>query len=140
VLAIKASGMCGSDLNHYRGKGNPAVIAGHEPCGVVAAVGDGVSADFAPIGARVMNHHYKVCGHCKHCRAGWSQLCHEWALLGVSKMMSPKTAGDWRGRPSTREHREEECKSREIKPLDQKSRATTKLQVHVTWVQIPPSI
>ena len=81
ILAIKASGMCGSDLRHYRapassksGSGGP-VIAGHEPCGVVAAVGAGVPADFAPIGARVMNHHYKGCGRCKHCRVGWSQLC-----------------------------------------------------------------
>jgi threonine dehydrogenase-like Zn-dependent dehydrogenase len=81
ILAIKASGMCGSDLRHYRapassksGSGGP-VIAGHEPCGVVAAVGAGVPADFAPVGARVMNHHYKGCGRCKHCRVGWSQLC-----------------------------------------------------------------
>jgi len=56
------------------GSGGP-VVAGHEPCGVVAAVGAGVPADFAPIGARVMNHHYKGCGRCKHCRVGWSQLC-----------------------------------------------------------------
>src|SRR3982074_32855 len=85
VLAIKASGMCGSDLHPYRAVGNAAaslgpgsaghVIAGHEPCGVVAAVGAGVPADFAPVGARVMNHHYKGCGRCKHCRVGWSQLC-----------------------------------------------------------------
>ena len=85
VLAIKASGMCGSDLHPYRAVGNAAaalglgaggpVIAGHEPCGVVAAVGAGVAADFAPVGARVMNHHYKGCGRCKHCRVGWSQLC-----------------------------------------------------------------
>ena len=74
--------MCGSDLRHYRAavaaasgwRGGP-VIAGHEPCGVVAAVGAGVPADFAPVGARVMNHHYKGCGRCKHCRVGWSQLC-----------------------------------------------------------------
>src|SRR5256885_2771546 len=51
------------------------VIAGHEPCGVVAARGPGVSEDEAPTGARVMNHHYKGCGRCKHCRVGWSQLC-----------------------------------------------------------------
>src|SRR5438128_12391462 len=85
VIAIKASGMCGSDLHPYRAVGNAAaalglgsggpVIAGHEPCGVVAAVGAGVPADFAPVGARVMNHHYKGCGRCKHCRVGWSQLC-----------------------------------------------------------------
>jgi len=53
VLEIKASGMCGSDLKFYRaapgeaakllGLGSTgAVIAGHEPCGVVTAVGKGV--------------------------------------------------------------------------------------------------
>ena len=88
VLAMKASGMCGSDLHAYRasrsgdaaaslglGGGGGPVIAGHEPCGVVAARGAGVPETLAPIGARVMNHHYKGCGACKHCRAGWSQLC-----------------------------------------------------------------
>ena len=83
VIAIKASGMCGSDLHPYRARGNAAaalgfagggpVIAGHEPCGVVAAVGAGVS-DLA-VGQRVMNHHYAGCGRCAHCRQGWSQLC-----------------------------------------------------------------
>ncbi len=86
VLMIKASGMCGSDLHPYRAAGNAAaalglggsgepVIAGHEPCGVVAERGPGVSAEEAPTGQRVMNHHYKGCGLCKHCRVGWSQLC-----------------------------------------------------------------
>jgi threonine dehydrogenase-like Zn-dependent dehydrogenase len=80
VLAIKASGMCGSDLRHYRAaspisRSAGPVIAGHEPCGVVAEVGAGVPAEFASVGARVMNHHYKGCGRCRHCRVGWSQLC-----------------------------------------------------------------
>jgi threonine dehydrogenase-like Zn-dependent dehydrogenase len=88
VLAIKASGMCGSDLHPYRaprtggaaaslglgGSGGP-FIGGHEPCGVVVARGAGVSEADAPTGARVMNHHYKGCGHCMQCRVGWSQLC-----------------------------------------------------------------
>ncbi|HMB88376.1 MAG TPA: alcohol dehydrogenase catalytic domain-containing protein, partial [Methylomirabilota bacterium] len=86
VLEIKASGMCGSDLKFYRAAGNEAaslglggsgkqVIAGHEPCGVIAAVGLGVSETEARVGQRVMNHHYTGCGRCKHCRVGWSQLC-----------------------------------------------------------------
>jgi threonine dehydrogenase-like Zn-dependent dehydrogenase len=88
VLAMKASGMCGSDLHAYRasrlgnvaaslglGGGAGPVIAGHEPCGVVAERGPGVPEAAAPIGRRVMNHHYKGCGHCRHCRTGWSQLC-----------------------------------------------------------------
>src|SRR2546421_4068922 len=87
VIAMKASGMCGSDLKFYRsppgeaqkalGLGDQAepFIAGHEPCGVVAARGPGVSEGEAPVGQRVMDHHYSGCGVCKHCRVGWSQLC-----------------------------------------------------------------
>jgi threonine dehydrogenase-like Zn-dependent dehydrogenase len=87
VLQMKASGMCGSDLKYYRaprgggasslgfgGSGEP-VIAGHEPCGVVAEVGPGVPKELASPGMRVMCHHYKGCGVCNHCRVGWSQLC-----------------------------------------------------------------
>ena len=55
VIEMKASGMCGSDLKFYRsapgeaqaalGLGNlqEPFIGGHEPCGVVAARGPGVS-------------------------------------------------------------------------------------------------
>src|SRR5215471_15451191 len=86
VVAMKASGMCGSDLHPYRAAGNAAqalglggsggpVIGGHEPCGVVDAVGPGVSASDAKVGQRVMIHHYWGCGQCKYCRVGWSQLC-----------------------------------------------------------------
>jgi threonine dehydrogenase-like Zn-dependent dehydrogenase len=88
VLEMKASGMCGSDLKTYRlakgavkANGLPAptepVIAGHEPCGVVAAIGPGVSAREARIGQRVMVHHYIGCTTCGHCRTGWAQLCQE---------------------------------------------------------------
>jgi len=69
VVEIKASGMCGSDLKFYRAVGSETaalglgklegpVIAGHEPCGVVAAVGSKVDEQAARIGARVMVHHY----------------------------------------------------------------------------------
>ena len=82
--------MCGSDLKFYRasareggtsalglgGDGGP-VIAGHEPCGVVAEVGLGVTEAEARIGQRVMDHHYSGCGVCNDCRSGWSQLCGE---------------------------------------------------------------
>src|SRR5881296_3875187 len=88
VVAMKASGMCGSDLHPYRAAGNAAaalglggghgpVVAGHEPCGVIAERGPGVSEADAPTGQRVMVHHYKGCGRCKHCRVGWAQLCRQ---------------------------------------------------------------
>src|SRR3954469_7527188 len=86
VLEMKASGMCGSDLKQYRrqrgvrqnnGLATPEgpTIAGHEPCGVVAAIGPGVDPRLAREGARVMVHHYQGCTTCNHCRTGWQQLC-----------------------------------------------------------------
>lgn len=82
VIEIKASGMCGSDLHHYRGpKKDTLNIAGHEPCGVIAAVGTGVPEALAKVGDRVMDHHYSGCGVCKHCASGWSQMCLDGAIV-----------------------------------------------------------
>jgi len=82
ILEIKASGMCGTDLRAYRnGKpGQENSIAGHEPCGVVVEIGNGVSDREAKIGDRVMVHHYDGCGVCRHCRTGWTQLCEEGSI------------------------------------------------------------
>ena len=87
VLEIKASGMCGSDLKFYRAVGGPAslgfkagsgpTIAGHEPCGVVIAVGTNVAKKQAWVGMRAMQHHYRGCGVCPQCSTGWMQLCDE---------------------------------------------------------------
>jgi threonine dehydrogenase-like Zn-dependent dehydrogenase len=89
VLEIKASGLCGSDLKFYRagkdfsfealGHKPPEgpVIAGHEPCGVIAAVGRDVPARNWRPGDRVMVHHYSGCNVCPHCRTGWTQMCVE---------------------------------------------------------------
>ena len=81
VVEIKASGMCGSDLHPYRAPHDPGTplskrfIGGHEPAGVVVAVGAGVPAHVARQGDRVMVHHYHGCSVCSHCRTGWPQLC-----------------------------------------------------------------
>jgi threonine dehydrogenase-like Zn-dependent dehydrogenase len=91
VVAIMASGMCGSDLHRYRASGSqPAmgiraaagpVIGGHEPCGIVAEIGPNVSPSLAQQGARVMVHHYAGCGVCRHCRAGWTQMCEQGSVV-----------------------------------------------------------
>ncbi len=80
VVAIRASGMCGSDLKYYRSPSNDTyasgnIIAGHEPAGVVHAVGPGVPEIMATVGDRVMVHHYIGCGACAQCRSGWTQMC-----------------------------------------------------------------
>ncbi len=79
LLKMRSSGMCGSDLHRYRATlppeelERPPVRPGHEPCGEVAAIGDGVQG--LRIGDRIMQHHYEGCRECGFCRTGWSQLC-----------------------------------------------------------------
>jgi threonine dehydrogenase-like Zn-dependent dehydrogenase len=83
LLEMKASALCGSDLRAiYRPKDQgvgpeayQGVIAGHEPCGVIAQVGSGVSK--FKVGDRVVAYHIVGCGHCNHCRAGWMINCHD---------------------------------------------------------------
>ena len=78
VVRMRASGLCGSDLPPFRSSPgspwhDPSIIRGHEPCGVVAAIGLG--ARNCDVGDRVMVHHYRGCGSCEHCLTGWTQLC-----------------------------------------------------------------
>jgi (R,R)-butanediol dehydrogenase/meso-butanediol dehydrogenase/diacetyl reductase len=79
VVALRASGLCGSDLKAYRtcssrtGASATAVVPGHEPCGVVVELGP--QAAGVAVGDRVMVHHYAGCGECEMCRLGYTQMC-----------------------------------------------------------------
>lgn len=81
LIEMKASALCGSDLRAiYRpkdqGHGPEAyqgVIAGHEPCGIVAAVGP--DCHRFKVGDRVVVYHISGCGLCADCRAGWMISC-----------------------------------------------------------------
>jgi (R,R)-butanediol dehydrogenase / meso-butanediol dehydrogenase / diacetyl reductase len=78
VVRLRASGLCGTDLHRYRATAAERApfldkIYGHEPSGVVAAVGAGVTD--LHIGDRVSVYHYRGCGHCKYCRAGYIHWC-----------------------------------------------------------------
>ena len=88
VIAMRASGICGSDLHLYRTPAHelrqrPAVVCGHEPCGVVVERGAGVTAPQAPLGQRVMIHHYRGCGTCWLCRMGYTQMCAGAEVMGT---------------------------------------------------------
>lgn len=84
VIRTGASGICGSDLSYiYRGykthkglDGAPAykgVIAGHEPCGRIVAVGEGVRR--FRVDDDVIVYHIHGCGACRNCRAGYAISC-----------------------------------------------------------------
>ena len=75
LIRMKATGICGSDLHVYRRQeGREDRIPGHEPSGVIEAIGEGVER--IKVGDRVCINHYLGCGHCVHCAAGYFQWCH----------------------------------------------------------------
>lgn len=73
VVQMKAAGICGSDLHFFRPQQSPTVIQGHEPAGVVSAVGQGVRN--VRVGERVCVYHWTGCGECALCTAGLYQQC-----------------------------------------------------------------
>src|SRR3954449_12263832 len=80
LLAMKASSICGSDIRaiyrEHLGQGPEAyqgVIAGHEPCGQVVAVGPGCRR--LTEGDRVVVYHIAGCGVCAECRHGYMISC-----------------------------------------------------------------
>jgi len=78
VIKMKVAAICGSDLHHYRRVPRPGEIeyvSGHEPCGIIDSVGEGVT-HVVP-GQRVALYHYEGCGYCKYCAAGLFHHCAE---------------------------------------------------------------
>ena len=80
LLRIKASTICGSDIrciyHEHLGRGAEGyqgVIAGHEPCGQVVAVGPGCRQYRE--GDRAIVYHISGCGLCADCRRGYMISC-----------------------------------------------------------------
>jgi L-iditol 2-dehydrogenase len=84
VVAVKAVGVCGSDVHGYTGSTGRRIapmIMGHEFTGVVAAVGAGVTG--RQTGDRVVVQPLITCGQCANCRAGMSNVCTNRRGLGM---------------------------------------------------------
>lgn len=80
LVKMKASSICGSDIRaiyrEHLGHGPEAyqnVIAGHEPCGQIVAVGPGCKR--FQTGDRVILYHISGCGVCHDCREGYMISC-----------------------------------------------------------------
>ena len=78
VVRVRAALTDGTDLKTYR-RGHPKMPMptrfGHEFCGDVAAVGDGVEGFAA--GDAVMCVHTAPCGECFWCRSAQEELCEQ---------------------------------------------------------------
>ncbi|MCY3719045.1 MAG: zinc-binding dehydrogenase [Anaerolineaceae bacterium] len=80
ILEVKAAGVCGSDLHMWQENHSWEIhlplVLGHEFCGVVAAVGSGVTK--VKSGDRVAcETAAQICNHCSYCLGGAYNLCPE---------------------------------------------------------------
>ena len=75
VVRVTHTAVCGSDLWFYRGRSDREVGSrvGHEPMGVVEAVGEGVRS--VEPGDRVFAPFVISCGRCEFCRKGLHTSC-----------------------------------------------------------------
>ncbi|HUG48669.1 MAG TPA: alcohol dehydrogenase catalytic domain-containing protein [Candidatus Limnocylindria bacterium] len=91
VVDVERAGVCGTDEEFYSGQmtylhsGEAAypVRIGHEWCGVVSALGDGVDAGW--LGRRVTADTMLGCGRCQRCRSGRQHLCAERHEIGIRR-------------------------------------------------------
>ncbi len=85
VVAVRAVGVCGSDVHGYRGttgRRKPPIIMGHEFTGTITAVGSNVSDK--RVGDRVVVNPILACGKCENCLAGLPNICFNRSGLGVN--------------------------------------------------------
>jgi threonine dehydrogenase-like Zn-dependent dehydrogenase len=83
LLKVEMVGLCGTDLNSFRGK-NPLVtyprVLGHE---IAATVLEGTAS--VPAGTQVTVSPYTSCGVCPSCRRGRENACRNNQTFGVQR-------------------------------------------------------
>ena len=85
LVRVEACGICGTDRHLLHGEFpcKPPVTLGHEFCGIVEALGNGVSG-FA-IGERITGDPNIHCGRCDMCQAGRVNLCRNLRAIGIHR-------------------------------------------------------
>lgn len=83
VVKMMTIGICGSDIHVYHGE-HPftsyPITQGHEVCGVIHEIGEGVSG--FEVGQKVTVQPQLVCGECHPCRHGKYNLCENLKVMG----------------------------------------------------------
>lgn len=87
LVRVLAAAICGTDLHIYdwnewaQRRINPPMIIGHEFCGEVIEVGEGVTK--VRPGDLVAGETHVPCGVCYQCRTGLQHVCQDMKILGV---------------------------------------------------------
>lgn len=85
VIRVEAAGICGTDRHILKGEfpSAPPVTLGHEFCGIVTELGEGVSG--ISLGDRVTCDPNISCGTCPACRRGRVNLCQNLRAIGIHR-------------------------------------------------------
>jgi 2-desacetyl-2-hydroxyethyl bacteriochlorophyllide A dehydrogenase len=89
-IDIHRAGICGTDLELFSGemaylasgRASYPLRPGHEWCGRVESIGQGVAPDW--LGAQVMGDTMLNCGACDRCRRGLGHVCRDLVEVGIS--------------------------------------------------------
>jgi L-gulonate 5-dehydrogenase len=84
-IAVKAIGICGSDINYYKGSAQTKIpyplIMGHEVSGEIVELHDEGGA--VAVGDHVILSPYSPCGRCYPCSIGRSNCCTDIKVYGT---------------------------------------------------------
>jgi threonine 3-dehydrogenase len=89
LIRVHKTSICGTDL-HIRSWDAWAqatvpvpMVVGHEFTGEITAVGTGVQG--LGVGQRVAGEGHVTCGHCRNCKGGRREFCHNHTGVGVTR-------------------------------------------------------
>jgi len=82
LVRTRACGICTGDIMPWYLKRKAPIVLGHEPVGVIEAVGRQVRG-FEP-GERLFVHHHAPCFNCAACRRGHYVHCPTWRASKIT--------------------------------------------------------
>lgn len=81
LVRTAACGICSGDVMPWYIRRKAPLVFGHEPSGVIAAVGPEVTG--FQVGDRVFVHHHAPCMTCRHCQRGAYSMCDAWRASAI---------------------------------------------------------
>jgi len=89
LIRVHKTSICGTDLHilnwdPWAQQTVPVpMVVGHEFTGEITAMGTGVAG--LEVGQRVAGEGHVTCGHCRNCKAGRREFCHNHTGVGVTR-------------------------------------------------------
>lgn len=88
-IRVRRTSICGTDLHIYawddwaQATVPVPMIVGHEFMGEIVELGSGVEG--LVVGQRVAGEGHVTCGHCRNCKGGRREFCHNHRSVGVTR-------------------------------------------------------